>query len=207
MAIKTSRLGALALSLVACFTSTFGLTFMSSFAFAQPETGQYTIDAAHSGVTFAADHMGYTQVQGRFNEFSGSFTVDVKGKVNLQVDIVAASIDTNLSKRDDHLRSPDFFNVKQFPEIRFSSSVVLEAELSENKIQTIEGELSLLGVTRPITLTLTKGKEAQDPWGYHRIGYRATSVVKRSDFGMEFMLGGLGDEITVVITIEAIKAK
>lgn len=163
--------------------------------------GKYVIDQNHSGVTFEVDHLGYTNVIGRFKDIKGDFTIKAD-QSSLNVSIQSASIDTNHDKRDAHLRSPDFFNAKQFPVISFSSPLIIT---DDNGKSTIKGKLKLLGVSKSITLDITKGKEGTDPWGNHRAGYSATGVIKRSDYGMNFMQGGLSDDIRVNINIEAIK--
>ena len=132
---------------------------------------------------------------------SGDITAS-DNKSSLNVVIKAASIDTNHDKRDDHLRSPDFFNAKQFPTISFSSA--LDVRKVKGK-DVIDGELTMLGVSKPVRLQVEKGNEGKDPWGLYRVGYIATTTVKRSDFGMNFMQEGIGDDIQVVISIEAVK--
>lgn len=185
---------------------TAGLALASSHVvFAKsstPAEGNYSIDTSHTSVTFSVDHMGYSKVMGRFNELEGSLNVADKKSSNLDVIIKSASVDTNHGKRDDHLRSPDFFNVKQFPTITFSSPLSLKGD---EKTAKLKGELELLGVKKPVELVLTKGNEGKDPWGLYRIGYEATTTIKRSDFGMNFMQGGIGDEIDITINFEAIK--
>ncbi|TDF35614.1 hypothetical protein EYS14_19585 [Alteromonadaceae bacterium M269] len=164
-------------------------------------SGKYVIDQNHSGVTFKVSHLGFTNLVGRFNEMSGDITAS-DNKSSLNVVIKTASIDTNHDKRDDHLRSPDFFNAKQFPTISFSSA--LDVRKVKGK-DVIDGELTMLGVSKPVRLQVEKGNEGKDPWGLYRVGYIATTTVKRSDFGMNFMQEGIGDDIQVVINIEAVK--
>lgn len=180
-----------------------GLVFAtSSMVMAKPSEGNYAIDAAHTSVMFTVDHMGYAKLFGRFNDVSGNIKVANKTTSSIDVEIKAASIDTNHEKRDAHLKSPDFFNAKQFPVIKFTSPL----NLNEGKeTVTLKGELELLGVTKPIVLSLQKGKEGKDPWGLYRIGYNADLILKRSDFGMNFMQGGIGDDIEISISIEAVK--
>ena len=170
----------------------------SSLALAKPSAGEYAIDSGHTSVMFKVDHLGYSKLIGRFNDIKGNIVVAKKSMLN--VEIKASSIDTNHAKRDAHLTSPDFFNAKQFPVIRFTSPLTL----NEKKME-LKGELELLGVTKPITLSLTKGKEGKDPWGLYRIGYNADLTLKRSDFGMNFMEGGIGDDIEISISLEAVK--
>lgn len=179
--------------------TSFALSF-SGAAFALPQAGNYAIDPAHSNVSFSVNHMGYANIVGRFNEFSGSINIAEKGKSQLAVAIKTASVDSNHEKRDEHLRSPDFFNAKQFPEITFTSPLSLS---SDGK--TLSGEIEILGVKKPVTLSLEKGNEAKDPWGLYRIGYTASTSIKRSDFGMDFMAGGIGDDVAINLQIEAVK--
>jgi polyisoprenoid-binding protein YceI len=164
--------------------------------------GTYIIDKNHSGITFEINHLGYTNVIGRFNKISGNFIVKKDEASSLNVSVESASVDTNNDKRDAHIRSPDFFNAKQFPTIEFSSPLTI---VKTNGQTTMRGTLKLLGVSKPITLNISKGKEGTDPWGFHRAGYSAKGVIKRSEYGMNFMQGGLSDEISVNINIEAIK--
>lgn len=176
------------------------ITSLSSSALSAP--GQYSIDPAHTSVNFNIDHMGFSKVLGRFNTISGDIIVDTKGSAQLKVNIQTSSVDTNHQKRDEHLRSPDFLNTKQFPKMTFSSQLQMDAADSQ---ATLLGELNMLGIKRPVTLKLQKGKEGKDPWGLHRIGYSAQTVLKRSDFGMDFMQGGVGDDIEINIQLEAVK--
>lgn len=176
------------------------LTSLANFSFAAIAPGSYVIDSAHTSVNFSVDHMGYTKLSGRFNDISGNIEISNKNSSSLSVIITTASIDTNHSKRDEHLRSPDFFNSKQFPEIKFFSPLSSKKNHENGKIM---GEIEILGVTKPVELTLVKGNEGKDPWGLYRIGYTASTVIKRSDFGMNFMQGGVGDDITLVIQVEA----
>src|SRR5690606_24420019 len=96
----------------------------------------------------------------------------------------------------------DFFNAKQFPTIRFSGPLNI-AEVGQKALVT--GELTLLGETRPVELTLTKGKEGKDPWGLYRVGYTAEGTLQRSDFGMDFMQGGIGDDVALTIRFELVQ--
>jgi polyisoprenoid-binding protein YceI len=120
----------------------------------------------------------------------------------IEVSIKTASVDTNHQKRDEHLRSPDFFNAKQYPVMTFSSS---EIDFSKETPKRVEGKLSLHGKTRLVTLTVEPIGAGNDPWGGYRAGYKATAVIKRSEFGMDFMLDGVGDDISVTLNIGAIK--
>jgi len=167
------------------------------------KTGTYKIDPNHSTIHFKVNHLGYSEMTGRFNTFEGTLTLN-KNKSSLNVSIQSNSIDTNHEKRDDHLRSPDFFNVKQFPTIQFSSTKITVN--SKGEPISIKGKLSLHGKTNNATFTLTPIGAGKDPWGGYRAGYNATTIIKRSDYGMNFMVGGgIGDEVEITLNIETIK--
>jgi len=116
---------------------------------AQP--GTYKIDPDHTSVHFTVGHLGTSELVGRFNQIEGDFTLAPGGESRVEVRIATASVDTNHQKRDDHLRSPDFFNAKQFPEMKFTSRKV---RFNDGEPQRIEGELSLHGKTRPVSLNV-----------------------------------------------------
>src|SRR5713226_2028376 len=142
----------------------------------------YVIDDNHSSVSFKIDHLGLSWIHGRFNAVSGNFTIDKNdpSKSAFELTLKAESIDTNNKKRDAHLRSPDFFNVKQFPTITFKSTMVKTAEGGFE----VTGDLTMHGETKPITFTLKGGKEAEFPKGVQRTGYSTELALKRSDFGI-----------------------
>ena len=182
--------------------ATVGLSF--SVQAGSAVTGKYKIDPVHSSVVFSMVHLGISQFgNGRFDTFEGDFTLNPNGKSDVSVTIQTASVDTNHQKRDEHLRSPDFLNSKQFPIMRFVSHKV--SYNAGGELVSIEGDLELHGVTKPVTFLVKPLGAGKDPWGGYRSGYTATSVIKRSDFGMKFGLPDIGDDITVTMQIEAIK--
>ena len=164
----------------------------------------YTIDGSHTGVVFKINHLGFSNTFGRFNTVEGNFTLDrdTFEKSAVTVKIKADSIDTNDAKRDKHLRSPDFFNVKLHPEISFTSTAIKKVSDAEFEVA---GNLLLNGVTKPLTLKLTKLGEGTDPGGNHRVGFDTSVVIKRSDFGMNYMAGAIGDEVTLMISTEGVR--
>ena len=164
--------------------------------------GAYQIDPAHTSVIFTVSHLGISELSGRFNTVEGTFTLAPKGKSRVEVTVATKSVDTNHKKRDAHLRSPDFFNVKQYPQMRFRSEKV---SFDREGLDKIEGKLSLHGKTRSVTFNVEPVGAGNDPWGGYRAGYKASTIIKRSDFGMDFMPGGIGDDISVTLNIEAIK--
>jgi len=165
--------------------------------------GSYKIDPAHTSVQFTINHLGISNLNGRFNSIEGTFNFNPKGKSSVKVTIQTNSLDTNHQKRDAHLRSPDFFNVKQFPEIKFvSDSVKYNAK---GEATSMTGKLTLHGQTQVTTVKITPVGAGKDPWGGYRAGFDANMTIKRSDFGMNFMLGGIGDEVNITMNFEATK--
>jgi polyisoprenoid-binding protein YceI len=163
----------------------------------------YAIDPVHSGVTFQVSHLGLSWIHGRFNDFSGSFTIDASdpSKSSFALDIKPESIDTNNTKRDEHLRGPDFFNVKQFPALGFKSSQVKPADGGYE----VTGDLTLHGVTKPITFMLKGGRAAEFPKGTMRTGYSTELLLKRSDFEMDNFKQMLGDDVYIAVSFEGVK--
>lgn len=163
----------------------------------------YRIDPAHSAVTFSLSHLGVARSNGRLGVVSGRFHLDPVAMANSQAEIELdpASVDTGLPERDTHLRSAEFFDVATFPKIRFTSRAASGTAWQF----TLDGDLSLHGITRPVRFAVRKIGEGKDPWGGYRIGYQATATVSRKAFGMDFMAGAVGDEVTVVVDIEGIR--
>ena len=174
------------------------LVLFAGLAQAAPQT--YSVDAGHSGLLFRIKHLGAGYTYGRFNDFSGSLTVDDANLANARVEITAkvTSVDTNDAKRDTHLRSPDFFNVAQFPTMTYRSRSVTLTDGAYH----VEGDLTLHGVTKPVTVTMTKVGEGKDPWGNFRIGFEGTFSIQRSAFGMTNLMEAAGDQVDVTVGIE-----
>jgi polyisoprenoid-binding protein YceI len=163
---------------------------------------EYVVDAMHTGVQFKISHLGLSWTQGRFNDIAGSFTLDADpAKCSFRLTIKPASIDTNNKKRDEHLRSPDFFNVKQYPTIKFESTAV---KATKDGYQ-VTGDLTLHGVTKSVTFALTGGRKAEFPKGVQRTGFSTELVVKRSDFGMDKFTEAIGDKVYLAISFEGAK--
>ena len=184
------------------FSVAFAFTVVG-IALGQVRADDYTVDPAHSSISFQIAHMGLTWVHGRFNEFTGSFTIDKAdpAKSTFELTIKTASVDTNNGKRDGHLRGSDFFDVKQYPVMTFKSTVVKEVGSGYQ----VTGNLTMHGKSQPVSFTLEGGKTAEFPKGQVRIGYHTNFTLKRSDFEMNKMVGPLGDEVKVSIGIEGVK--
>ena len=186
---------------VVAFTLILGVGVLAATMAGVADNAQ--VDPAHSSVTFKIEHLGISWVQGRFNDIAGACTVDTQdvAKSTFEMTIKTASIDTNVTKRDDHLRSPDFFDAKQFPNISFKSTAVKKVDGGLE----VKGDLVLHGVTKTITCTLAGGKESEFPKGTQRVGFYTEIKVKRSDYGMDKMIPDVCDEVRLFISFEAVK--
>lgn len=165
--------------------------------------GSYKIDPDHTTVLFTVSHLGTSNLVGRFNTVAGNINLNPKGDSMVEVTIQTDSVDTNHQKRDVHLRGPDFFNAKQYPVMKFASTKV--SYNNQGEPVSVTGNLSLHGSTRSVTLDVKPVGAGKDPWGGYRAGYDASTTIKRSEFGMNFMPGGIGDDISISLNIEAIK--
>lgn len=174
---------------------------------------KWTIDPAHTSVTFGVRHMMVSTVRGEFQKVSGTVTYDPHRPEATVIDatIDVASINTREPKRDDHLRSADFFDVAKFPTIEFRSK---GASRTKSGGLEVAGELTIHGVTHVVALEVEEPTpEHADPWGFVRMGASARTKIKRSDFGMTWNTlleaGGVvvGDEITLQLDVELQRAK
>jgi polyisoprenoid-binding protein YceI len=183
---------------------------MSTTAATTPAVTTWNIDPAHSHVEFAAKHLMISTVKGRFGGVTGTVTTDesdpAKGQVEVEID--AASIDTREAQRDTHLKSADFFDVEKFPRLTFKSTGIAGVDGDSFKLT---GDLTIHGVTRPVTLDVTSEGRGKDPWGGERAGFSATGKIKRSEFGLTWNqvleTGGfvVGDDIKISLDIELVK--
>jgi polyisoprenoid-binding protein YceI len=172
-------------------------------------TGTWTVDPAHSKVSFAVKHMGIATVRGEFTEFEGTLEIaEDLSAAKAYGTVKATSVDTNEAQRDEHLRSPDFFDVAQYPELRFESTAI-EA-LDEDEFR-ITGKLTIHGVTDEIVLHAEVQGTDTDPWGNERVGLEVTGQLSRADYGMKFnqALGSgnmlVGDKVKLALDISAVK--
>ena len=168
----------------------------------------YAIDKAHSEVTFQVRHL-LTKVRGRFSDFAGTIRVDEAAPENSSVSlkIDAASVDTNNTDRDQHLRSDDFFAVGTYPTITFDSSRIVK---KTSETFDVTGTLTIRGVAREVTLPVTSLGTAKDPWGNARAGFETELTINRKDFGLAWNAaletGGflVGDDVRISVSIQAI---
>lgn len=190
------------------------LPFIASLLFTSSSiaaTTNWSIDPAHSSASFKVKHMMISDVRGSFRDLQGTVTIDESNLANSRIDvtIVTASIDTGIQKRDDHLRSADFFDVAKYPNLTFSSKQIRKVKNDEFEIV---GDLTLHGVTKEVVLNVTgPTKEAKDPWGNMRKAAQATTKINRKDFGLTWNsaleTGGVlvGEEIRIELDVQFIK--
>jgi polyisoprenoid-binding protein YceI len=171
-------------------------------------TGTWNVDPIHSSVEFHVKHLGIATVKGQFNEFEGTLEVTPDGS-RAYGTVKVASVDTREPQRDAHLRSPDFFDADQYPEIAFQSTDI--RPLDEDTFE-IDGDLSIHGVTRSLTLNATLEGTETDPQGNLRVGLSATAQINRSDYEMKFNMAlGSGnvvvsDKVKILLEISAVKS-
>jgi polyisoprenoid-binding protein YceI len=170
-----------------------------------PVTGTYAFDPAHTHIGFVVRHMMVAKVRGRFTGYDGKVVI-ADGPVDSTVEVAidAASIDTRDEQRDTHLRSADFFDVENFPQLTFASTKITHARGDE---WTVDGELTIHGVTRPVTLDVQFEGGATDPWGNTKIGFSASGEIDRDEFGLSWNValeaGGWLVGRTIKLEIEA----
>lgn len=183
---------------------TFGLVFFTFQVQANIET--YKIDPDHSTIAFNVNHLGFSTISGKFSRYRGSFKYDRDSISNshVSINITSSSINTAHASRDKHLRSPDFLNAKAFPEMQFESEQIIQIDQHHSHLI---GHLKLLGETKKISLEVTHNKEGNNPFipNNYVAGFSAKGLIKRSDFGMEFALPAIGDEVELLIEIEGIR--
>ena len=176
-----------------------GLAF-NSFA------ADYVIDTqgAHASVNFKIQHLGYSWLTGRFNDFSGKFSYDqAKPEASsISVTINTASLDSNHADRDKHIKGSDFLNVSKFPEAKFVSQKVEDEGAGNLKIT---GDLTLHGVTKSIVIQAKKVGEGKDPWGGYRAGFEGTTRIAMADYGMTYNLGPASAYVELSLHVEGIK--
>ena len=192
------------------FRSSFvGLLIFSSL---QASAETWVIDSSHSRVGFEVEHMMITTVKGQFGEFSGVFETNSKNElISLSGEVSVVSVDTNDTKRDGHLQTPDFFKAEAFPVMKFSGSKV---KGSHAKGYTVEGNLTIRDVTKSVTLSLSPiSGPIVDGWGNTKIGTTGSTTINRKDFGVNWNNtldeGGLvvGEEVRIILDLQLVKKK
>lgn len=175
---------------------------LTGVASAEPKT--YALDKSHATVAFELSHLGFSTAHGVFRSFDANLILDEARPAASKVDVTidAASIDTFFARRDEHLKSPDFFNVAQFPTIRFVSTSVVRPT-PDAKTARVTGDLTLHGVTKPVTLDVKLNQIGENPINKRpTVGFSASGVIKRSDFGITAYVPAVGDEVRLTIDAE-----
>jgi len=173
-------------------------------------TGTYTLDVAHSRLGFVARHAMVTKVRGAFNAFEGATTIDGENPSNSSVEITidVNSIDTRNEQRDGHLRTNDFFDIANHPQITFKSTGI---EHDGGNEFSVTGDLTIKGVTKSVTFPLEFTGAVKDPWGNDRIGFEGSTTLNRTDYGVNFNAaleaGGVlvSEKITLEFELAAVK--
>lgn len=167
---------------------------------------EYVIDTEgdHAFIHFRIPHLGYSILLGRFNEFEGRFTYDKDKPSASEVEVVidTASIDSNHAERDKHLRGEDFLHVDKYPEARFVSTAFKE---HGDGTAELKGDLTLHGVTKPITIAVEHVGHGPDPWGGYRRGFTGTTTLTLKDFNIDYDLGPASREVELFLSIEGIR--
>lgn len=189
------------------FRSTFlTLTLiLLSFQPARADVETYHLDKPHTQVIFFVDHLGFAKSSGKFLDYSGSITFDRAQPENSKADVTiqTASLDMGDQKWNEHLKGSDFFNVTKFPTMEFKTTGI---EINGENLAAMTGDLTILGVTKPVVLDVTFNKCDKHPFGteYH-CGFSAATLINRSDWGMNYGLPMVGDEVEIRIEVEAIR--
>jgi len=198
--------------LALAFALSLGLALPATIAPAQAQPATYSLDPEHTLVAFMLHHLGYADVLGQFRDVSGTFQFDEAAGTlsDLQVTIQTASVDSNHERRDEHVRSKDFLDAAGHPQITF---VMTGAKATGPKTGLVTGDLTIRGITNPVTLDVTLNKTGEYPFSAtggapnYVAGVSARGMVKRSDFDMTYAVenGWVGDEVAIIIEVEAIR--
>lgn len=176
----------------------------AAFALPAIAADSYTVDPGHTYPSFEINHLGFSTMRGTFDATSGKIMLDPAAKSgSIEIIVDAASLDTGHGKRDEHLRSEEFFNVARFPTLTYKAN---KLEFDGDKLVGADGELTLLGVTKPVSLTVTAFRCAAHPMTKKPVcGANATASIMRSEFGMKTYVPAVGDEVKISIEVEALR--
>lgn len=181
-----------------------GLMFFSNLALSAPVKYQIDVKGMHASINFKIQHLGYSWLTGRFDQFNGDFTYDKENVSNSEVNVTidTNSINTNHAERDKHLRSDDFLDVKKYPKASFVSNSITK---TGDKTLTVKGNLTLHGVTKAIEITAQKIGEGKDPWGGYRAGFSGTTLIKLADYGITYNLGPASANVYFQLNLEGVR--
>lgn len=174
----------------------------------QAMAADYVVDkeGQHAFVDFKISHLGYSYITGTFKDIDGKFSFDAAKPEDSKIEfnVNTASVFTNHAERDKHIASADFLNTSKFGKATFVSTSV---KSTGKNTADVTGDLTLLGVTKPVVVKATFLGEGKDPWGGYRAGFEGTTTIKRSDFGKQKDLGPASDVVELYVTFEGVKAK
>jgi polyisoprenoid-binding protein YceI len=180
---------------------------LSGAAFSAQAAENYKLDPTHTSVIFIVNHLGFSNFQGRFGGTSGELTLDRENPAasSATISIDLTQVDSGFEGLDNHMKTADFLNVEQSPTATFKSTSV---EMTGDKTATITGDLTLLGQTKPLVLDVTLTGEGDHPMtGDHVLGFGATGTVTRSEYGMNYLVPAVSDEVELQISAEFLKQK
>jgi polyisoprenoid-binding protein YceI len=185
-------------------SSLLALGLFGSATFAQAD--DYTIDSEnmHAFINFRIQHLGYSWLYGRFNDFAGTFSYDEAKPETAKVEVTVktTSVDSNHAERDKHIRSKDFFEVEKFPEAKFVSTAY---KPNGDGTGTLTGDLTLKGVTKPLEVKVHEIGAGKDPWGNFRRGFEGTAKFALADYGITYDLGPASKEVELILSLEGVK--
>lgn len=184
----------------------FALSIMGMSTATYAEDYDIDTKGAHAFIQFKIKHLGYSWLIGRFNKFDGHFSYDEKNPTTAKVDvnIDTSSVDTNHAERDKHLRSKDFLDVSNHPTAKFVSTSFKD---TGNGKAELKGNLTLHGVTKPITINVEHIGHGADPWGGYRRGFAGSTTLTLADFGINYNLGPASKELEMFLSVEGIRRK
>lgn len=165
---------------------------------------EYKVDPQHSAAVFKVGHLGIGFVWGSFPDISGTVVADAENpsESSVSITIKTESVDTNVDKRDEHLRTADFFDVQKYPTMSFKSSKV---EKVDDDTVRVTGDFNLHGVTKTITVDVHKIGEGKDPWGGYRVGFETEFEIQRSEYGMAEYIPAASDKVQIKLAVEGIR--
>lgn len=182
------------------------LALAAALSLSTANAADYVIDSkgAHASINFKIQHLGYSWLTGRFNDFEGTFSYDESkpSSAKIMVTINTDSLDSNHAERDKHLKSDDFLNVDDFPEAKFTSTKVVD---KGNGMLDVMGDFTFHGVTKSITINAKKIGEGNDPWGGYRAGFAGTTTIALKDYGIDYDLGPASQTVELELHVEGVK--
>ncbi len=180
----------------------------AGFIAAPALAADYVIDTqgSHASINFKIQHLGYSWLTGRFNQFSGDFSYDPDNVADSEINVTVKtdSVDSNHAERDKHLRGSDFLTVSEYPQATFVSTSIKNIEDGGEEFDVV-GNLTLHGVTKEITIEVDKVGEGKDPWGGYRVGFAGETEIRLKDFGIDYNLGPASEVVELELHIEGVR--